>query len=233
MRKEKVTSERLEEDPYVRACPLFSGLPDEELTAALVLLQARRQRYARQAFLHRAGEPLTAFGLVLRGTVRVCTDDLTDEPMLMSNVTPGGTFGESLCYLAIPASPVYIYTPEGAELLWLNALALRHADPADPMVHKMQDRFTATLAARALTMNDRIQILSKLTLREKLNTFFAEWAQRTGADTFTVPFDRASLAAYLGVNRASLSRELSLMQQQGLISYYRSSFKLHRKRPRE
>ena len=203
---------------------LFEGLSEEDILRALSLLEAHRRTYAKGEYLHRMGEPLLCFGVVLFGTVQVYSDDSDGHGMMMANVEAGGSFGESLAFLALPAAPVHILTATGCEVLWLHTAALR-APSGDPFVFRLRDRFTAMLAARTLDMNDRIQILSKLTLREKLITFFAEWKRRTGKATFTVPFDRAALADYLGTNRAALSRELSHMQAAGLIEFYKNSFK--------
>lgn len=204
---------------------LFKGLTEEEILRALSLLEAHRRTYAKGEYLHRMGEPLPSFGVVLFGTVQVYSDDSGGHRMMMANVEAGGSFGESLAFLALPAAPVHILTATGCEVLWLHTAPLR-APSGDPFVFRLRDRFTAMLAARTLEMNDRIQILSKLTLREKLVTFFAEWKQHTGKSTFTVPFDRAALADYLGTNRAALSRELSHMQAEGLIEFYKNSFKI-------
>ena len=211
--------------PLLTKSPLFRGMEEGEITRALTLLAAHRRTYGKGEYLHRMGEPLAAFGLVLSGTVQVYTDDFEGNRMMMANVSTGGTFGESLCFLAVPAAPVHILSGNGAEVLWLHTAALRQGS-ADPFTVRIVDRFTAMLAARALDMNERIQILSKHTLREKICTFLSEWERRTGSKTFTVPFDRAALADYLGADRAALSRELSRMQGEGIIEYYKNTFKI-------
>ena len=43
---------------------------------------------------------------------------------------------------------------------------------------------------------------------------------------FNGPISREELAAYLCVNRSALSRELSRMKQEGLLDYYRDTFRL-------
>ena len=78
---------------------------------------------------------------------------------------------------------------------------------------------TAMLAKRALAMNDRIQILSKLRLREKLMTYFTELSREQKSKVLTLPFNREDMAAYIGTNRSALSRELSRMKQDGIIDY--------------
>ena len=53
-----------------------------------------------------------------------------------------------------------------------------------------------------------------------------EQRDQTGSDTFTITMTRAELAAYLNCDRSALSRELSRMQEDGLIELFRSTFKL-------
>ena len=43
---------------------------------------------------------------------------------------------------------------------------------------------------------------------------------------FDIPYNRQQLADYLGVDRSALSSELSRMQKDGIISYYKNTFKL-------
>ena len=49
---------------------------------------------------------------------------------------------------------------------------------------------------------------------------------RCGADAFTTSMNRTELAAFLNCDRSALSRELSRMQDEGLIELFRGSFKI-------
>jgi len=82
------------------------------------------------------------------------------------------------------------------------------------------------LAHKTLSMNDRIQILTKPNIRQKIITFLSQYSNRIGGKTFSIPFDRETLALYLGVNRSALSRELSAMQNDGIIEFYKNTFKI-------
>ena len=83
------------------------------------------------------------------------------------------------------------------------------------------------LAGRTLTMNDRIQILSRPTLRGRLVAFFSQYVRRVGR-SFAIPFDRADMAAYLGTDRSALSRELGRMQKEGLLRFRKNRFEILR-----
>ena len=60
----------------------------------------------------------------------------------------------------------------------------------------------------------------------KVCAYLLSEAEQQGSMTFTIPFSRIQLADYLNCDRSALSRELSLMQRDGLLDTYKSSFKL-------
>ena len=215
----------------LKSSRLFKGLKEDEMEAALKILSASYREYEKGDMLHQAGSPVKKFGLVLSGTVNVCTDDMGGSHMIMASISPGHTFGEALCYLKIKEPGMYAEAAEPVSLLWLTPGRLfhgtaSHPKSASPIIDKLQKNFTAMLAERMLAMNDRIQILSRLTLREKLTTYFSEMSHVTGSTTFNVPFNREDMAAYLGTNRSALSRELANMKSEGLIDFYKNSFKI-------
>ena len=206
----------------MRSTILFSGMDDKELDASLSLLDARTVGYKRGDFLHRAYEPMDSFGIVLEGTVMVCMDDIEGNRMIMANVTKGATFGESLCFLKIKDSPVYITAATDCSILWLSAEKLSDGQAPAGLMR----RFTAMLAARTLSMNSRIQVLSKVTLRDKLMTYFTQMCQAGGTREFNLTMNREDMALYMGTNRTALSRELSKMKAEGLIDFHKNSFKI-------
>lgn len=213
-------------NPIIHRSPLFSGLGQEDTQRALDYFGAFQKRYEKGAFLHRVLSPLRRFGLVLSGTVQVYMDDMEGYRMIMANVEAGGIFGESLCFLNQGES-VNILAVTDCEVLWMDTLRLKAPGCKDSFETELSNRFTAMLCHRALAMNDRIQILSRNSLRSKLCTLFSQCVSRYGEE-FTLPFDRESMASYLGVNRSALSRELSAMEREGILSYRKNHFTIHR-----
>ncbi|MBR3928668.1 MAG: Crp/Fnr family transcriptional regulator [Clostridia bacterium] len=207
----------------LRLCPLFSDLTDEEIAATLLFYDAVSKKHAKGEFVLKAGEPVFRFGLLLSGSVHIMMDDLDGHHMIMATVLPGQTFAESLCYQGAKESPVYAQTDENSEILWLSAGGLKGEMGGGHCMHCR--RFILMLSQKTLSMNDRIQVLSKPTLREKLMTLLTQYSTREGKN-FNLPFDRNTMAAYLGVNRSALSRELSKMREEGRIDFYKNSFSI-------
>jgi cAMP-binding proteins - catabolite gene activator and regulatory subunit of cAMP-dependent protein kinases len=207
--------------------PLFRGLDRDRTARQLAVLKAVKERHGRGETLQSAGEPVRRFGIVLSGAVQVCADDIEGNRMIMAEVIPGNTFAESLCFLQTKESPVYIFASEDSELLWLSASAL-FSDPGDAFLTELQQRFAAALAVKTLSMNNRIQVLSRLSLRDKLTAYFTELVAAQESSVIRLPMNREDTAAYIGANRSALSRELAKMKAEGLIDYRKNVIRILR-----
>lgn len=211
--------------PMILQCPLFQGLPPDALDYALSYFEAHVKAYEKGDFLHQVSFPLERFGLVLSGTIQVSMDDMDGHHIIMNNVSAGGLFGEAYCFLGTDA-PIYICAVTEAEVLWMRPTRVKAPHlPLQERDQMLANRFVAALASRTLSLNQRIQILSRRTLREKLITFLSQYATAQG-DTFTIPFDRASMANFLGADRSALSRELSHLRKEGVLDYHRNQFRI-------
>lgn len=207
----------------ISSCPLFKGLGDDELTAALKFFDAVPKNFRKGEFLQSVLTPFERFGLVISGSLQVCCDDIDGYPMIMANVSSGDIFGESLCFTRAE-SPVYIRATADSEVLTMTTAAILSAPASDEASKKFTLRFTSILAQKALSMNDRIQILSKITLREKILTLLNQYRHKFGSNEFSLPFDRADMAIYLGADRSALSRELSKLKCEGIIDFQKNHF---------
>ena len=217
----------MEQAAILRTNPLFAGLDEARFERLLEVMRAERKTYAKGELLHTYGTPMKRFGIVLSGLVQVCTDDIEGSRMIMAEVAPGISFGESLCFLRTRESPVYIFASEDSEILWLSPERL-YSGSGDPFDTDLQQRFTAALAVKNLSLNNRIQVLSKLSLRGKLTAYFSMLAAAQGSDTIRLPMNRDDTAAYIGANRSALSRELARMKAEGLIDYHKNTVRILR-----
>ena len=199
---------------------LFSGMSEIELTHSLERLSASLKEYKKGEVIVHREEKMRSFGLVARGHVQVVSDDIMGNRMIMATVGEGESYGESLCILEVSQIPVSVIAVTDCTVVHLSL------DNLNGEMDELNMRFLRMLATKTLSMNDRIQVLSKTTLREKLYAFFSQMCYKTGKRMFTLPFNREDFAIYLGVNRSALSRELSKLQREGIIEFYRGSFKI-------
>ncbi|MBR2414606.1 MAG: Crp/Fnr family transcriptional regulator [Clostridia bacterium] len=212
---------------FLKTTKLFQNMTAEEIQQALAFFSAQEAHYNKNEIIKKTDTQLSAFGLVLNGSITVYMDDFDGNCLVMSSAQQGDTFGESLCFLQ-RNEPVYIIATQNTDILWLHCERLQD-DCNCSISCALRNRFIALLANRALDMNNRIQVLSKFTIRDKLITYFSQCANRTKGDTFTLSLDRASLASYIGTERSALSRELHKMQKENIIEISKNKITLIRK----
>ena len=191
------------EDCAVLQCnPLFSELEPQQLEPALQLLCAEERCYSKNDTVLTMCQTMNKFGLVLSGAVQVAMCDINGQRLLMASVRAGESFGEALHWLRDEQRDcLYIEAVQPSRILWLDAQALR--EPQSALAQHLAGRLIALLAERTLSMNDRIQVLSKRSLRDKIVTFLTQQSNYCGSDSFSTPLDRAALADYLGCDRAA------------------------------
>ena len=204
---------------------LFSDFSFAEISALRQILQAGERHYEKNAHLISAGDPISAFGLLLSGAVQITMDDIDGNHILMANVAPGATFAEAMSCTGVTESPIDAIAAQECTVLWLQgAPLLEPSFLADPLCARFSSSFIRVMADRSLRFNDRIQVLSKKTIREKLITFFSQQAVYQKSHDIVLAMDRSGLADYLGVERSALSRELSNMQKAGMLRFHKNHF---------
>lgn len=71
---------------------------------------------------------------------------------------------------------------------------------------------------RTISQNIRIELLTKRTIREKLQSYFFSLTKGGLSRSFNIPFSYTDLADYLSVDRSAMMRELKSLQEEGFIS---------------
>jgi len=204
---------------------LFLGMDEKEFKLALEFYGAKEKKYKAGEYVQKTGKPINGFGFVLEGIVSVYMDDAEGNQIIMATNEPGDSFGEAMAFLKVKDAPCYIKAVTQARVLLLNMD--RIINPALGMCnHDYMNRMLSCFAQRNLNMNNRIQVLSKRNLRQKLITLLSQYQQKSGKRTFDIPLSREAMAVYLGCDRSALSRELSKMKEEKIIDYYRSTFRI-------
>ena len=95
---------------------------------------------------------------------------------------------------------------------------------ACPFHSKLTANLLQVVAKKALQLNQKIQIMSHRTTREKIMSYLLEQAKQRNTPQFTIPFDRQALADYLGVERSAMSAEIGKLKRSGIIDCKGSFF---------
>ena len=208
-------------------CPLFTGVAPQELGGLLDCLGARRMTYQKGTVILREGAPARDVGVLLTGQAQVIRTDYFGNRSILMSIHPGQLFGESFACSGAEALPVSVLAAEDCEILLLDCRrVLTSCRNACAFHSRIIFNLLQVVAEKNLALHRKALITARRTTRDKLLTYLLMQAKEAGSAAFTIPFDRQGLADYLEVDRSGLSAELSKLKKEGVLDYYRSSFRL-------
>lgn len=210
--------------PLLRSTTLFAGIDTEPLRILLAELGAAVRCYGKGETLVTFGVANRRVGIVLSGELEAFRPVSGGGRIPITRVLPGGVFGDVLGGSSL-TSPVTVMAACPCEVLLVPYEKLLLAD-GSPTRQKVLQNLVRTISDKYFVLSRRIELLMLKPLRAKVCAYLLGEAERAGSVTFTIPFSRMQLAEYLDCDRSALSRELSLMQKDGLLDTYKSSFKL-------
>ena len=210
------------------ACRLFDGIDRAILPSVLEKLGAVEKKRQKGEFFFREGEPAENAGILLSGRAQILRDDYDGRRHVLAELAPGDVFGEVFACAAVKTYPVYVEAVCEAKALFVNLALLEQNRTPDAHEVRLLYNLLFVTAQKNLLLNRKIELLSKRTTREKLASFLWMKAKEAGNEQFTVPFDRQSLADYLGVERSAMCSELSRMRRDGWIDYHKNVFRIQK-----
>lgn len=215
--------------PYfatLRKTSLLRGMTDAELAALMVSLAPRVRRYDKGELLLMAGYETKEVGMILEGEITATKPMPDGTPITMARMGPGGVFADVLAG-GRSKSPVNVTAASSCLVLYLPCAALlRPGDEPNAAQWKLLQNWLETISSKYFALDRRLELLCCKSLRGRICMWLLEQRERCGADAFTTSMNRTELAAFLNCDRSALSRELSRMQDEGLIELFRGSFKI-------
>ena len=209
----------------VKDSPLFRGIAFSDFNPLLNCLSTKTANYEKDDVILLSGDAVSFVGLILSGSVKIIKEDMDGRIAILTELGVSELFGEVFACAGIDHSPVTVQAAESAEILFINyKKIISSCTAACPFHARLIENMLKLVAAKNLMLNQKIEILSKRTTREKLLAFFD--MQRGVAKKFTIPYNREELANYLCVDRSAMSNELCKMRDEGAIRFNRNEFEL-------
>lgn len=205
---------------------LFHNMTEAEILKIVTCFGTNVRRYGKGSFLWHQGDVVSHAGVVLRGAVEALQYRADGSVQLMARQTAGGVFGDLLMATGRP-SPMSLQAAEETEVLYLPVEQILGGCAACCPCHtQLRHNLLAEASEKFWQLRQRLMYLAEPSLRSRLLLFLQDTQQAAGTTTFTIPYNRQQLADFLAVNRSALSRELSRLAEEGVIEYYRSSFRI-------
>jgi CRP-like cAMP-binding protein len=204
---------------------LFENINKENLDKLLYCIRSFKKEFKKDEIIYMESDNIPYVGIVLYGCVHMIKEDIWGNSSLFTFYNAGELFGESFAVQKDMSSSVLFKASKDTKILFLAASNIIHTCPNSCYFHaQIATNLFRLLGEKNEKFINKIEILSKNSIREKLLAYISQLAKEQHQTRLISPLTRVALAEYLAVNRSAMIRELSKMKAEGIIDVDNKSF---------
>ena len=155
-------------------------------------------------------------GIMISGVASLVRYDYKGNRSIIENLERNSVFGKTFSYLDNEVSVIAV---TDCEVLLLDYTSLMNRCRKNCLCHNLLiDNIFDLLSQKIIDLNERLEVLSKRSTRDKLLTYLNLVSKKKGRKSFYLPLTYTELADYLSVDRSAMMREVKNLKDDGFIS---------------
>ncbi len=194
---------------------LFENINDKNIDKLKRFLRALTVNYPKNINVLSNVNLDNYIAIIDKGSVQFIYNDYNGNKTIIEELKEGELFGTLLSSIT---DEVDCITKEQTQITYIefNDITNDEIIKADYYIVFIKN-LIQLLSDQVKNKNNRIELLTKRTTRDKLLEYFRMLSQEKGAKTFTIPLSYTELANYLSVDRSAMTRELNYLKEDNLI----------------
>ncbi len=198
-------------------CPLFAGVTKEAASRLLSCFQAEQQDFAPGEVILRYDGTASRIGILTSGSAALSRVRADGSVAISQLLEESDLFGEIFSFS--PSLDITeVRAEEACSVVFIDKHHITHPCCSTCAGHlQVIQNLFVLLSRKVVQLDEKVELLSKRTTREKLLCFFAKQAAKENSAVFHMPFAFTTLAEYLSVDRSAMMRELKKMREEGFI----------------
>lgn len=155
-------------------------------------------------------------GIILEGSAQIIRTDYNGNRTIIEELKEESVFGTAISSLY--SDECQIITKEDTKVLLIDYDLIITKENNN---YSYYNQFVKNLLEITTNIieekNDRIEILTKKTIRDKLLEYFRIYSKKSGTKIIYLPFSLTDFADYLSVDRSAMQRELKYLKEEKII----------------
>ena len=195
--------------------PLFRGITPERLFADLEEIRFHTRSYKKGEILARQGDVCNRLMILTKGSVRGEMIDYSGRLIKVEDIAAPRALAPLFLFGEENRFPVEVTANELTEVIEIPKSSVLELFRKN---EQFLENYMNLSANYARTLSDKLFFMSFKTIRQKIASYLLRLHKQQ--QQLQITFDRSQqeLSDYFGVSRPSLARELSHMQDDGLIT---------------
>jgi len=203
----------------LRKNALFKNLSSAEILNFLDLVKCTQLTYEKDSMVVVEKDLCANIGFVIEGNLTIQQYSRNGEAMTIDTFKDGDCFGAPLLFTNEPLYPFTLRTLSKSTVLFV---------PFEEMHRMLRENQTLNfnyltfLSRHIVVLKNKVKVLSHNDVRSRLIIYLSEEMEIAGSSTFKLRHKKTEIGEILKVARPSISRELSNMEKDNLITLDRS-----------
>ena len=199
--------------------PLLEGVSPQEYQTMHACLGVYEQSFRPDDVIYDFGDGRRMLGIVSQGSAVVERIDREGGRAILEHLGPGGVFGEMMMFKAAGDDSVVVRAAAPTRVSFLRSEAvMRRCEHACACHSRMVENLFCLVTEKAMSLSERVEVLSRRSIREKLLRYFQLQAAKGHGPSFQLPFSLSALADYISADRSAMMRELKKMREEMLVT---------------
>lgn len=200
----------------MNSLPIFKNIKESDILKMMSYFKSERVKYQSDDIIFSNTSNFNQVGIILYGTANMIRYDYNGNRSIIENLEENSIFGKMFSYVDNEIS--IIATSDCEVLLFDYDLLIKKCDNNCTNHVKIMDNILDLLSLKIMSLNERVVVLSKRCIKDKLLCYFDIIAKRKGKKSFSLPLTYTELADYISVDRSAMMREIRNLKNKGLIT---------------
>ena len=205
--------------------PLFHGIEQQEVEKLLECLVTYTKNYKKNEYIIQEGSLVSFIGVLINGSVFMEKEDYSGNIYFYTEIPKDYLFGEIFICPQLLNSTVNYRANSDCTILFIKYDSILHLCSKCCLGHQqLNTNLINLLALKCRSLIEKIEIISKKTIRERVMAYLELLAQKEHSKEVISPLNHKELASFLCINRSALVRELHRMKEEQLIIFDRNKY---------
>ena len=209
---------------------LFRGIDSSDCLRMLGCFNAEIRTYKSGSRISDCSDNTDKLGIILSGNAVMVRYDINGVRTIIEDLSEQSIFGAFFTLTAAQRSGIEIVCESECKVMFVNRSEItKRCEKACQCHSKVVENLLDLMSEKALSLSERIEVLSQRSISEKLISCLRIIEEKTPeGKTPQIPFSTTALSDYLCVNRSALQREMTKLKKAGILTISKRKFRLTR-----
>lgn len=154
-------------------------------------------------------------GIIIDGLIQIIKTDYNGNRTIIEELSENSMFGSRISSLS--NKEYSIITKEDTRIIIIDYDQILRCNVNSNYYNQFIKNLLDITINSVNSKNERIEILTKKTIRNKLLEYFRIVSSKNNSRNIYLPFTFTDLADYLAIDRSAMTRELKYLKEEGFI----------------